>query len=168
MKSAQVHGHASSCAPCRHKIAWLRRLLGSFAFWPTDVLTPSPSLRSRLAHRLWRQTGKQTVLPPQWREPEWREVAPGISCKPLSADVERQVVGMLVRLAPRAEYPPHTHAGREELYLLDGELWIDERKLYPGDCNKATRGTADKRAWSETGCTCVLITSTCDVLTGKS
>ena len=29
---------------------------------------------------------------------------------------------MLVRLAPGAAYPPHRHAGVEELHLLEGEL----------------------------------------------
>ena len=71
---------------------------------------------------------------------------------------------MLVRLAPGASYPGHTHAGVEELHLLDGELWIDERKLFPGDYYDAAPGTSDERVWSETGCTCVLITSTTDVL----
>jgi anti-sigma factor ChrR (cupin superfamily) len=71
---------------------------------------------------------------------------------------------MLVRLAPGVDYPPHMHAGVEELHLLDGELWIDERKLYPGDYNRAEPGTSDQRVWSETGCTCVLITSPGDVL----
>jgi anti-sigma factor ChrR (cupin superfamily) len=74
------------------------------------------------------------------------------------------MVSMLVRLAPGAEYPPHVHAGVEELHLLDGELWIDERKLYPGDYQRAEPGTGDTRVWSETGCTCVLITSTRDLL----
>ncbi len=71
---------------------------------------------------------------------------------------------MLVRLAAGIEYPPHEHAGVEELHLLDGELWIDDRKLYPGDYNRAEPGTSDARVWSETGCTCVLITSPSDVL----
>ena len=71
---------------------------------------------------------------------------------------------MLVRLAPGASYPPHTHAGVEELHLLDGELWIDERKLFPGDYNYGAPGAGDERVWSETGCTCVLVTSTKDVL----
>jgi anti-sigma factor ChrR (cupin superfamily) len=71
---------------------------------------------------------------------------------------------MLVRLAPGGEYPPHTHAGLEELHLLEGELWIDDRKLYPGNYNRAEPGTGDKRVWSETGCMCVLITSTRDIL----
>ena len=71
---------------------------------------------------------------------------------------------MLVRLAPGVAYPPHSHAGVEELHLLLGELWIDDKKLYPGDYNRAERGSADKRVWSETGCTCLLITSPSDAL----
>jgi anti-sigma factor ChrR (cupin superfamily) len=71
---------------------------------------------------------------------------------------------MLVRLAPGASYPGHTHAGVEELHLLIGELWIDERKLFPGGYYSAAPGTGDERVWSETGCTCVLITSIKDVL----
>jgi anti-sigma factor ChrR (cupin superfamily) len=71
---------------------------------------------------------------------------------------------MLVRLAPGGVYPPHVHAGVEELHLLEGELFIEERKLYPGDYNRGEPGTRDTLVWSETGCTCVLITSTRDVL----
>ena len=99
-----------------------------------------------------------------WEEPEWQEVAPGISCKLLATDADTDRVSMLVRLAPGTDYPSHTHAGVEELHLLHGELWIDDRKLYPGDYNRAEPGTADKRVWSETGCTCVLMTSTRDAL----
>jgi hypothetical protein len=50
------------------------------------------------------------------------------------------------------------------LHLLHGELRIDDRTLYPGDYNRAEPGTMDRRVWSETGCTCVLITSTQDVI----
>ena len=101
---------------------------------------------------------------PRWAEPDWEEVAPGIACKLLATDAETGTVSMLVRLAPGTDYPPHTHAGVEELHLLDGELWIDDRKLHPGDHNRAEPGTSDARVWSETGCTCVLITSARDVL----
>ncbi len=101
---------------------------------------------------------------PQWSEPDWEEVAPGISCKVLATDEEKDVVSMLVRLLPYVPYPSHTHAGVEELHLLDGELWIDRKKLYPGDYNRAEAGTGDQCVWSETGCTCVLITSTRDLL----
>ena len=163
---AAVEAHLSSCPQCRRELETLRPIIDSFVSWPTDVLRPAASLQERLARRIAAETGGQPVLPaaPQWSEPEWEEVAPGISCKLLATDAEKHRISMLVRLAPGGEYPPHTHAGVEELHLLDGELWIDDRKLYPGDYNRAEPGTGDKRVWSETGCTCVLITSTKDIL----
>jgi len=131
------------------------------------VLRPAASLQERLAHRIALDSGEPVISPGRqhWPEPQWEDVAPWISCKVLAFDSDTHLVSMLVRLAPGGEYPPHTHAGLEELHLLEGELWIDERKLYPGDYNRAEPGTGDKRVWSETGCTCVLITSTKDVLT---
>jgi DNA-directed RNA polymerase specialized sigma24 family protein len=127
------------------------------------------SMQERLAYRIAEYVNGEPVLPagPQWLEPEWADVAPGISVKLLATDTERHRVSMLVRLAPGGDYPPHTHTGVEELHLLQGELWIDERKLYPGDYNRAEPGTGDKRVWSETGCTCVLMTSTKDILRGR-
>jgi anti-sigma factor ChrR (cupin superfamily) len=130
------------------------------------VLRPTAPLQARLALRIAEETGQLPVLPSAlpWSEPEWEQVAPGIECKLLATDTERHRVSMLVRLAPGASYPGHTHAGVEELHLLDGELWIDDRKLLPGDYNYGTPGTGDDRVWSETGCTCVLITSIRDIL----
>jgi anti-sigma factor ChrR (cupin superfamily) len=141
-------------------------LADAFAAWPTDVLRPADSLWERVARRVAAESDTAPVLagPRERLEPEWEDVAPGIRCKLLATDPADGRVSMLVRLAPGAAYPPHTHAGVEELHLLDGELWIDDRKLYPGDYNRGEPGTADHRVWSETGCTCVLITSTRDVL----
>jgi anti-sigma factor ChrR (cupin superfamily) len=164
-EAAAMKTHLVSCAQCRHELETLRAVVDSFAFWPTNVLRPTPSLRDRLARRLADETGQPVVPPPAERnEPPWEEVAPGIFCKLMAADTERHRVSMLVRLLPNVEYPAHTHAGLEELFLLDGELWIDDRKLYPGDYNRAEAGSGDKRVWSETGCTCVLVTSARDVL----
>lgn len=162
-----LEAQIAECAECQSDLGALRPVVDSFVSWPTDVLRPSTSLWDRVSERIEPQTrGQQPALPapPRWVEPDWDDVAPGISCKLLATDTERQRVSMLVRLAPGADYPPHCHAGVEELHLLDGELWIDDRKLYPGDYNRAEPGTADSRVWSETGCTCVLITSTRDEL----
>jgi anti-sigma factor ChrR (cupin superfamily) len=133
---------------------------------PADVLCPPASLWGSIAQRVAGETGDDAFAPALsgWTEPDWEEAAPGISVKLLATDTERDRVTMLVRLGPGVDYPPHTHAGVEELHLLDGELWIDDRKYYPGDYNRAEPGTGDKRVWSETGCTCVLITSPGDVL----
>jgi anti-sigma factor ChrR (cupin superfamily) len=158
--------HIASCPDCRRELESLRPVVNQFVSWPTDVLRPTTSLQARLALRLAEETGTPPVLPParRWSEPEWEQVAPGIECKLLATDTERHRVSMLVRLAPGASYPGHTHAGIEELHLLDGELWIDDRKLFAGDYNYGAPGAGDERVWSETGCTCVLITSTTDVL----
>ena len=161
-----AEAHIASCSDCQREVESLRPVFDQFVSWPTDVLRPTTSLQARLALRIAEETGEQPVLPlaPQWSEPEWEQVAPGIECKLLATDTARHRVSMLVRLAPGARYPAHTHAGVEELHLLDGELWIDDRKLFPGDYNYGAPGAGDERVWSETGCTCVLITSTKDVL----
>jgi anti-sigma factor ChrR (cupin superfamily) len=163
---AGVEDHVRTCAACARELEQLRAVVDSFAAWPTDVLRPRASVQERLARRIAAEAGGGAAVPPsaRWQEPDWKEVAPGISCKLLASDTQRDIVSMLVRLAPGAHYPAHTHSGVEELHLLDGELWIDERKLYPGDYNRGEPGASDKLVWSETGCTCVLITSTKDVL----
>jgi quercetin dioxygenase-like cupin family protein len=161
-----IQAHIAACPDCQGESESLRPVVDRFVFWPTDVLRPPASLQARLAARIAEETGKQPVPPPapRWSEPDWEQVAPGIEVKLLATDTERHRVSMLVRLAPGASYPAHTHAGVEELHLLDGELWIDERKLVPGDYNYGAPGAGDERVWSETGCTCVLVTSTKDSL----
>jgi anti-sigma factor ChrR (cupin superfamily) len=161
-ESAAAEAHIAACPQCQREWAGLVALVEQFGAWPTDVLCPPHDLQPALARRLSRDT---TAAPPaRSAGPDWLGVAPGIDCKLLATDLERQRVSMLVRLAPGASYPPHTHAGHEELHLLDGELWIDGRKLQPGDYNHGAPGTGDERVWSATGCTCVLITGIGDVL----
>jgi anti-sigma factor ChrR (cupin superfamily) len=161
-----VEAHIETCQACKTELDRIRPIVDCFVAWPTDLLRPSASLQERLARRIANETGGELVLPTtrHHSEPDWEEVAPGISCKLLATDAESNRVSMLVRLAPGTDYPPHRHADVEELHLLDGELWIDDNKLYPGDFNRAEPGTSDQRVWSETGCTCVLITSSKDEL----
>lgn len=162
-----VEAQVSGCTDCQHELEALRPVVDAFVAWPTDVLRPSTPLWERLAQRIAGETGDEPVLRPPLRrsdEPVWREAAPGIFCKLLATDTERQRVSMLVRLAPGTDYPPHRHAGIEELHLLDGELMVDDKKLDPGDYIRAEAGSMDRRVWSETGCTCFLLTSTQDTL----
>jgi DNA-directed RNA polymerase specialized sigma24 family protein/anti-sigma factor ChrR (cupin superfamily) len=162
-----LEAHFTACNECSSRLNALRPVVASLALWPADVLHPPATLRQRLAERIATETGKVPIFSHTRREDSaWEQVSPGITCKLLATDSENERVSMLVRLAPSVDYPPHTHAGREELHLLDGELWIDAKKLYPGDYNRAESGSADHRVWSETGCLCLLITSTRDKLGG--
>jgi anti-sigma factor ChrR (cupin superfamily) len=165
-EAAAFAAHLPECAECRRELEESLSTVDLFVAWPTDVLRPPASLQERLARRIEAETGGDFVAPaaPRWTEPDWEEVAPGIFTKILATDIERDRVSMLVRLLPGVSYPPHTHAGVEELHLLDGELWIEDRLLFPGDYNYGQPGASDQRVYSETGCTCVLITSPSDVL----
>lgn len=165
-ETADIEAHLSTCPDCRREMSTLRPVIDTFASWPVDVLRPPEALWERVVHRIADEAGAKPMLARKEpsTDPPWESVAPGIACKVLATDSERHRISMLVRLEPGAEYPPHAHAGVEELHLLYGELWVDDRKLSPGDYRRAEAGTSDRRVWSATGCTCVLITSTRDAL----
>ena len=173
-EARQFEIHLAECGQCRQEFESLRPVVESLSDWPTDVLRPSATVWDRLAQRITADSpNSQTLstpgdperLEPQWlNEPQWHKAAPGIDYKLLATDPVRERLSLLVRLAPGAAYPPHTHAGTEELHLLAGELWINGKKLYPGEYNRATWGSTDRKVRTDTGCTCVLITSSRDVL----
>lgn len=166
LEATEAEAHIAACPDCQRELKALQPVLDSLAHWPIDILRPRPSLQQDLRLRIAKETGRTPARPlgGPWSEPEWETVAPGIDCKLLATDPERHKVSMMVRLAPGARYPAHTHADTEELHLLDGELWIDRRKLLPGDHNCGRTGATDQDVWSETGCICLLITSTKDIL----
>lgn len=163
-EASAAEAQISACPECRLELERLRPIVDSLISWPADILRPASSLWPRLAERIARDAGTAPLLKPPSApvQSEWEEAAPGISVKFLATDVEKHSVAMLVRLVPGGEYPPHRHAGVEELHLLHGELMIDDKKLVPGDYIRAEAGSVDHRVWSQTGCTCVLFTSTED------
>jgi hypothetical protein len=156
----------AACPECGQELAQLRPIIAAFASWPTDVLRPTASLWERITQRIAPETGAEPLRPAPGHaeEAEWATVGPGIQCKLLAVDRERDRVSMLVRLAPGTDYPPHRHGGIEELHMLDGELIVDDQTFRPGDYRRAEAGTVDRRVWTITGCTCVLITSVRDAL----
>jgi quercetin dioxygenase-like cupin family protein len=163
---ASVEAQISSCADCRRELETLRPIVRSFVGWSTDVLRPAESLWGRLANRIASETATQPFVPASEApvKPAWEEAAPGIHVKILASNAANDSVSMLVRLDPGTDYPAHRHAGTEELHLLHGILKVDDRTLYPGDFIHAEAGSVDHRVWSETGCTCFLMTSTKDAL----
>lgn len=163
---ASAEAQISSCEDCRHEIETLRPIVKSFVGWPIDVLRPTEALWGRLAERIATEAGTRPFVPPAEApgKPEWEQAAPGIHVKILAKNAQMDSVSMLVRLDPGTDYPAHRHAGVEELHLLHGVLKVDDRTLYPGDFIHAEAGSVDHRVWSETGCTCFLMTSTEDAL----
>jgi len=163
---ASVEAQILSCEECRQEIETLRPIVRSFVGWSTDVLRPAESLWGRLAKRIAIEAATEPFVPPLEApaKPDWEEAAPGIHVKILASNTQIKSVSMLVRLDPGTDYPGHRHAGIEELHLLHGILKVDDRTLYPGDFIHSEAGSVDHRVWSETGCTCFLLTSTEDAV----
>jgi len=143
-----VEAHISGCTECRREMEALRPIIAGFVSWPTDVLRPSTSLWERLARRIAAETGQAPVVPAPRRraEPEWEEVAPGISCKLLATDTEQDRVSMLVRLAPGAAYPPHRHAG--SACLERDRLHVRSPHLHPRRASLKGGHTGLALAWT--------------------
>lgn len=122
------------------------------------VLRPSKSLWDRVARRISAETSVRPLpaRTQQWSEPEWEEVAPGICRKWLAVDVENERVSLLVRFAAAAHYPACRQQAME-FYLLHGELWVNDRKLCPGEYGRSNPRHARAHVWSELGCTCVIL-----------
>ena len=83
----------------------------------------------------------------------------GVEFKTLSIDPERRYVTTLMRMAPGARYPAHRHAGREECYVLSGDLCLGEERLGPGDFQVAQAGSTHPEHFSETGCMALIVAS---------
>ena len=164
--ASRIKAHLPGCSDCQHELEQLIPVVNWLIDWPIDDIKPAEATRQALEQRISSELGREIVMPRgrSIGDPDWKQVSPGIWCKLLATDEEHERVSMLVRLAPGVVYPPHTHAGVEELHLLDGELWIDDRLLFAGAFNRAEPGSSDRHVWSATGCTCVLITSPKDVL----
>ena len=68
----------------------------------------------------------------------WTETGvPGIRARVLAVDRARSLVTLLVRADPGAIYPPHTHHGPEECYVISGSVIVDGRVLRAGDFHHA-------------------------------
>ena len=165
-----VETHLSACAECRREVELLRPIIdGFFHEWPTMCC------------------GRQAHCGSDW----WTASVPiSPHRRSLGAGKDRRRIGRKSRPVFTAKSFPLTPTRTESpcwCVLLRGplihrtamwekrcficstaNLWIEDTKLYPGDYNRREAGTSDQRVWSETGCTCVLITSARDALLNAS
>lgn len=87
----------------------------------------------------------------------WRPsaVASGVFVKDIAVTDGWEM--QLVRVEPGACFPAHTHESPEFLFVLEGELVQNGRRLGPGWASVAGAGTVDADVHSDTGCVFVLV-----------
>jgi anti-sigma factor ChrR (cupin superfamily) len=76
--------------------------------------------------------------------------APGVQVKNLGKANGRAM--QLVRFQPGATFPRHEHTGPEFIFLLEGEVIQNGKRLTAGWAAVAEQGTVDEQFYSETGC----------------
>ena len=64
---------------------------------------------------------------------EWQFSAPGVSKKVLRDDQQTGESALLLRFDADSTYPLHNHPGREEIFVLKGEVRVGKHALNVGD-----------------------------------
>jgi quercetin dioxygenase-like cupin family protein len=95
------------------------------------------------------------------REPEgeWIHVAPGLRIKVLEQlpELKRQI--FLLEGAPGAVHPAHNLEQDEEIYVISGDLVVDEVELGPGGFHVWRKGDPHPDMTTRAGCRCLVATA---------
>jgi anti-sigma factor ChrR (cupin superfamily) len=67
-----------------------------------------------------------------------------------------------VRFEPGVRYPKHRHGGTEEIFLLEGKVWVNGTLLQAGDYCRSEAGTEEIGTYSETAAMAIVISSDMD------
>jgi anti-sigma factor ChrR (cupin superfamily) len=127
---------------------------------------PSQQLRERLLSEVSRSPRVPGVLFEQGGlliarsdELQWQSMAPGISYKALYEDATRKYTTSLVRMEAGAHYSSHHHAGIEELFMLSGDLHLENQVMRAGDYCRADSGSIHGESFSDAGCLFLMVAS---------
>jgi hypothetical protein len=129
-----------------------------------EILEPATPLWGAIAKGITQEFGLQPIFTAlrSWAEPEWREVAPGISCKPLASDEERaREHARATRAGCRLSA---AHARGRCCICSPASCGSTSASSFPATTAASSRALRTRALSSETGCTCVLVTSPRDIL----
>ena len=126
-----------------------------------SVAAPSPKVRRQL---LARARDSVQTAPEGWRfesaqsEEGWRMAGfPGVRVKTLSVDEGRDVVTLLLKMAPGSRIPDHLHDdGADEGIVISGDVVTGGRLMRAGDYYYAGAGTLHTNTVSPGGCTALV------------
>jgi anti-sigma factor ChrR (cupin superfamily) len=165
------------CAVCEFELRRAREIEGNLALAAAPVV-PRPELKQKLMARVAATPSAETQV---WRH--WRNDTPqdhvvvrgggagfeptkiaGIEVKRLSIDTIAQRVTMMIRMAPGTRYPAHRHGGREECFVLEGDLRHGAQVMWGGDYEVVENATIHGEQWTEGGCLLLIHSSMNDEL----
>ena len=150
----------NGCPLCAEALRGFRQVTDNLLHAAGEVKAP-PSLRDRALARVASEAALETqptidaegVLFVRSGSLDWQKSPiPGFNSKVLFRDSQRELRTQLVRLAAGAAIPPHLHTDVEELYVLEGELIVNDVVMKSGDYCRAALGTLHRTTHSPNGC----------------
>jgi anti-sigma factor ChrR (cupin superfamily) len=149
------------CKACNDELRELSPLVDQLLGAVTPVVV-DPSVGVRLAARIIEDQPAARHSNPEdpssmflvrADQGQWRPAdAPGIEVKTLFVDRELKRASVLVRMAPGAVYPIHSHIGAEECLVVQGDLVIGDVVLHAGDYQRTPPGFQQAEQTTRTGC----------------
>ena len=129
-------------------------------------VTPPSGLKDRLLSRIREKAlakhkfeVSQGFLYVRSQEGEWKDIAEGVSFKPLFYDPLRQYATALVKMSARTHFPSHRHTEAEECYVIEGAIEMGGQLFRKGDYIRAEAGSVHEGIYSESGCTLLILSS---------
>jgi len=157
-EDAAFQEHVKSCAVCAGEARAFREAASLLPIACESVAAP-PHLREKLLARIQQPEPPPGIQIVRAGQGDWHTLVPGVTAKRLYAESPAGNVALLVRMEPGAKYPPHSHAGVEHCYVLQGELHFGDLVLYPGDYQCAMASTNHRDSHTVNGCMVLIVAS---------
>ncbi len=157
--------HLAGCARCQEELPELRETVAVIGTAVVPVV-PAVSVRERLMRSVTDEAqcsllDKLGIHMTLASKMDWQAgPIPGMDIKLLFSDKSTGYSTMLLRMAAGGAYPRHRHAEMEELFLLEGEMELEDVTMRAGDYCRAEAGSEHGSAFTRTGC--VLLVHSCD------
>lgn len=127
---------------------------GNFAPLLTSMpeATPSPDTWSQIERRIAAcETASDSIRTVLKNDAVWTTFLPGVTKKQLHIDPKGKTQCYLLRFAPGASLPPHSHTVTEECIVLEGEVSVAGQALSAGDFQMLPAGSRHLEMSSKDG-----------------
>lgn len=151
--------YAATSVELEQELSEMREAVGSIPY-ANPVLPISSNLKERLFQRIAAEEERAT---PQTAQPAstivtvaervWQpHPVPGVTMSILHLDRATRQITLLIRCEPGINYPEHSHAGTEEIFMLEGDLICEGKTYNSGDYIVSACGSKHPPISSRDGC----------------
>lgn len=170
--------HLEVCEACRVELDSHREAIEALGR-SLEPVAPPPSLKARLTAavskepeaaviqkwKLWTPSALGSAMTIVRGQDAWEPTAiDGVDVRRLFVDKPNDRLTMLVRMTGGTEYPAHRHAGVEECYVLEGDLYGTGWEMRAGDYQRLERGSVHGVQGTRDGCVLLIVSSMNDEL----